>query len=86
MAAKIRTYQVASGCIQEGDEVFTLGDSYIPPTAVLEKELLAAGVIELPGQLLAELEAEAKAKAEAEAKAKAEAEAQAEAEAKAKGQ
>jgi len=84
MAAKIRTYQVASGCIQEGDEVFSLGDPYIPPTAALENELLAAGVIELPGQLLAELEAEAQA--EAEAKAKAEAEAQAEAEAKAKGQ
>lgn len=52
MAKKIRTYVVADGCIQEGSEVFVKGELYTPPTVALEKELLEAGLIALPAELV----------------------------------
>lgn len=44
-ARKMPRYEVVSGCIQEGRQIFVAGQEYIPPSAEVEKELLADGVI-----------------------------------------
>lgn len=42
---KMPTYEVVSGCIQEGRQVFVAGQEYTPPNATLEKQLMEQGGI-----------------------------------------